>query len=739
MDDHPDALERWGWHVAARPRRVIAAWLVAAALLAVTGRSLAEGTVSSLSVPGTESQQAVEVLQQSFPQRAGDYLDIVLSAPAGLTDPAVRAPVEDLLTGVAAVPGVGAVVSPYGEGGLVSPDGTVAIMRVQFAQAADDVPAASIAAVEALAAGVRGLDLTVELGGPVALAQEREGPNESTVLGLLFATFVLFVLFRALLPSVLPIVSSLGGLAVGFAAIFLMTAFVDLSKFAPNIAAMLGLGIGIDYALFIVARYRENLLDGHGSTEALGVAMATAGRAVVFAGGVVITSLLGLGLMGIPFVGWLGVAAAAMVVMTMLTALTLLPALLALVGPRVLGGRRASTTGGRARDGHPASRWYRLGLAMMRRPYLFFAASATLLVVLSLPVVDMRLGSADAGTNPSHTTTRRAYDLVAGAFGPGMNGPLQVVVTGTNQASVEAVRTTLSATEGVRSVSPPTVNAAGDTAVLSVIPASSPQATETADLVHALRDEVLPLAVEGSGATTYVGGATARAIDIADRIAARLPAFFGLVIGISFILLVMVFRSLAIPVKAALMNLLSIGAAYGVVVAVFQWGWGMGLVGVSQAGPIESFLPMMLFAVLFGLSMDYEVFLVGRIREEYLHSHDNAEAVARGLAATASVITAAAAIMIMVFLSFVLNEQRVVKEFGLGLAVAVLVDATVVRLLLVPATMELMGDWNWWLPAWLDRLLPRVAIEAHERGAPAPVPVAAAIAEAMPPDHRRLS
>lgn len=709
-----DRFGRWGRYAVRRRWRVLAAWIVFAAILGLTARSISEGTVSSLTIPGAESQQAVEVLQRSFPQRSGDYTDVVFAAADGVDAPPVLTSIEQFVEQAGAVPGVAGVSSPFDPGGMISADRTVAVARVQFVNVADDVPTETAQAVAQLAARAQDEALTVELGGPVAAAQEREGPNESTVLGLIAAAIVLYALFRTLIPTVLPIVSSMSGLATGLAVIFSMTAFVDLSKFAPNIATMLGLGVGIDYALFIVARYRENALAGHPTEDAVGIAMATAGKSVAFAGGVVITSLLGLGLMGIPFVRWLGVAAAAMVGISMLAALTLLPALLGVVGPRIVSLRaRPMSTAAQAAADHQSSAWFRLGHAIMRRPYVFFMVSAVILLALSVPAFEMRLGSADAGNNPTSSTTRRAYDLVADAFGAGTNGPLQIVVEGATAAELEAMRVAIAATPNVQAVPPPTMNPAGDTAVLLVVPGSSPQASETVGLVHLLRGEVLPEALQGSNARSYVGGATARAIDIAERISSRLPLFFSLVIGISFLLLVMVFRSVVIPLKAALMNLLSIGAAYGVVVAVFQWGWGMGLVGVTQAGPIESFLPMMLFAVLFGLSMDYEVFLVSRIREEYLTSHDNATSVARGLAATASVITAAAAIMIMVFLSFVLNDQRVVKEFGLGLAVAVFVDATVVRLLLVPATMALMGQWNWWLPGWLDRLFPRVSIEGH--------------------------
>ena len=706
MSSNRSALDRWGRFTVRKRWWVVAAWIVAFAATAGLMRVVSTGTGNNLDLPGSESQRAVDVLRASFPERSGDYADVVFAAPGGIDEPETNLRIEAAVAGLTDIPGVASVVSPYAPAGaIVSGDRTVAIARVQFFERADDVPGSSSAMLDEIAASARSDALAVEIGGPVQDAREREGPNESTVLGLIAGLVILYILFRAFIPTVLPIASAMAGLAIGFFVIFSMTAVIDLSKFAPNIAAMLGLGVGIDYALFIVARHRENMRDGLDPEAAAGVALATAGKSVAFAGGVVITSLLGLSLMGIPFVGWIGFAAAVMVTIALLAALSLLPALLGIAGKRLV--RRQAVTQHDARSTE-ASPWYRLGHAIMRRPYLFLGLSTAILVVLSIPVVDMRLGSADAGNNPESATTRRAYDLVAGAFGPGMNGPLQVVLDGANRDQAVQVREAIVANPGVASVSAPLTNGDGSVAVLSVVPNTSPQSEATTSLVHELRGNVLPAAVAGSNIDPLVGGATARGIDIADRIMERLPLFFALVIGISFVLLVVVFRSLLIPLKAALMNLLSIGAAYGFVVAVFQWGWGLQLTGVDATGPVESFLPMMLFAVLFGLSMDYEVFLVSRIHEEYLRTGDNAVSVARGLASTASVITAAAAIMIVVFLSFVLNDQRVVKEFGLGLAIAVFIDATVVRLMLVPATMALLGDRSWYAPKWLQRVLPHV-------------------------------
>lgn len=720
MNEKPSLLERWGRFAVRRRWYVFGGSLATIVVLLVAGRLLYQGTTTTLDIPGTESQEATDVLRQSFPERAGDYGDIVFRTSASLDAPAVRAEVDRVLAEAAAVPEVVSVASPYAPGGAISTDRTAGIARVQFSKSADSVSSSSANAVKDLAASARSSTLDVEFGGPVPSAQEHEGPNESTILGLVAALVVLYILFRTLLPTLLPIGTAVAGLAAGFGVVFSMTAFADLSKFAPNISAMLGLGVGIDYALFIVARHREALLSGRSPEEAAGVAMATAGKSVAFAGGVVVTSLLGLSLMGIPFVAWLGLAAAAMVALAVAVAMTLLPALLGLAGERIAALRlpiRRNTTVNHDQD---KTAWSRLGFAIMRRPWLFLTLSSVTLIVLAIPVLDMRLGSADAGNNPPSSQTRRAYDVIADEFGPGANGPLQVVLRNATPEQVGEAKDALAKATNVAAVSGPVTNAAGDTAILSVVPKSAPQDAATTDLVHELRNDVLPGALGDGTATSYVGGTTARYIDIADRISDRLPLFFALVIGLSFVLLVLVFRSLMIPLKAALMNLISIGAAYGVVVAVFQWGWGLGLVGADRTGPVESFLPMMLFAVLFGLSMDYEVFLVSRIREEYLRTGRNDVSVARGLSHTASVITAAATIMIVVFFSFTLNDQRVVKEFGLGLGVAVLVDATIVRLVLVPATMELMGHWNWWLPGWLDRMLPNISIEgSHEMATPA--------------------
>jgi RND superfamily putative drug exporter len=496
----------------------------------------------------------------------------------------------------------------------------------------------------------------------------------------------------------------------------------DMPTFAAQLAGMIGLGVGIDYALFIVTRYRQELHAGRDPEDATRTALTTSGRAVVFAGCTVIISLLGMFLMGLSFVRGLALGAVMAVLMVMLASVTLLPAVLGFAGHaidklRVPGLHRDESA-------HRATLAYRWSRQVQRHPWRFAIAGLAILVVLGLPVLSLRLGTSDAGNDPTSLTTRRAYDLLSKGFGPGFNGPLVVAAELPGPSSrpvVDGLRTRLIRTPGVASATAAQVNPRGDAAVITVYPDGAPQDARTADLVHHLRDSVVPSVVRGTGVVVKIGGNTASGIDQSAYLGGRLPWFIGAVILLSFLLLLVVFRSLVVPLKAAVMNLLSIGAAYGIVVAVFQWGWLGGVVGINKAGPIDSFVPMMLFAVLFGLSMDYEVFLLSRVREEYVRTGDNATAVADGLAATARVITAAAAIMISVFLAFVLGDTRVIKLFGLGLASAIFIDATVVRMLLVPATMELLGDANWWLPRRLDRVLPDLDVEGIERPEPAGV------------------
>jgi RND superfamily putative drug exporter len=688
---------------------VVAGWILLVGLAAVGSRAVGGSFVNDLSVSGTDSQAAYDTMRESFPQLSGDPLQVVVRADRGLADPAVKSLVETSLARIGSSSDVAAVQSPYAPGGTVSADGTTAIITVVFTERAKDIPPGSVDAVKAAAAEIRTAGVQVEFGGPAAATET--GPSGSEVIGLLAAVVVLLLVFGSLYAMVVPLLTALLALGLGISVVGIASAWISIGTAGPVVAAMIGLGVGIDYALLIVTRHREGLFAGHDPAESITTALATAGRSVLVAGSTVIVALLSLFLIGIPFVSALGLASAVTVASTLLAAVTLLPALLAVFGGSLDRFRvrplRLDHVGGRD------SGWHRWTRRIQRRPWPYLVASALALLVMAVPLVSIRLGTGDGASAPEGSTVRASYDVVTGELGAGWTGPLLVTATYDKATSrdqaqgwLDATRADLAATPGVAAVPSAMLNAAGDAAMLSVVPVGSPQDRSTEDLVHRVRSDVLPRA-EG---VTHVGGATATAVDLADRLGQRMVWFVAFVIGLSFLLLLVEFRSVFIPVKAAVMNLLSVGAAYGVVVAVFQWGWLSALFGV-EPGPIESFAPMMLFAVLFGLSMDYEVFLLSRVREEYLRTDDAGRSVADGIAATARVITAAASVMVVVFASFLLNDQRVVNLFGFGLAVAIAIDATVVRLVLVPAVMAIAGRLAWWMPRRLDRLLPRIHVE----------------------------
>ena len=709
--------DRWPRYASRHPRRVLLGALIAVvafgALFYSVGGTFGEG----FSVPGTESQRLRDLLEERFPQTAGDSATVVVRAPAGLEDPEVRAQVEALLADLAELPDVVAVASPYEELGGISFDGAIARITVRYSERASDLDRSSIHALLDLREERSTPELQVEATGRVIRNLEMELPGSAELFGLGAAVIILLIAFGSVVAMGLPIVTALFALASGFFLVGVGAAFVDLPSFTPQFAAMIGIGVGIDYALLVVTRFREGLANKLSVEDAIVQAAATAGRSVVFAGSAVAIALLGLWFVGIPFVAYLGTAAALVVALSVGVAIMVLPALLSVVGTRIdrlrVPGLSPPTAESETGVG------YRLSRLVQRAPLPFLLVSLGLLLLLAWPALSMRLGSSDAGNNPESFTSRRAYDLLSEGFGPGFNGPIVVGIRideADAAGSVEGLPAVLQETEGVAFVSPLSFNEERSAALVTVIPDSAPQEQATRDLVHRLR-QIIPEAVGASGAEAFVGGSTASFIDVGDRISSRIPFFFAAVIGMSFVLLMAVFRSVLIPLKAALMNVLSIGAAYGVVVAVFQWGWMGGLLGVQREGPIESFVPMMIFAIVFGLSMDYEVFLVSRVQEEYLRTGDNSEAVARGLSVTTRVISAAAAIMVAVFISFALGDQRVVKEFGIGLATAIFLDATVVRLILVPSIMQLLGDANWWMPGWLDRLLPRIGLDSNSGAA----------------------
>jgi RND superfamily putative drug exporter len=703
-----------------RRRRVLVAWIVALVAVSAIGSNVGSTFSQGFSLSDTESQHAADLLASRFPARAGDEGQIVFSHPdpgtGGVRDAAVQARMEHLFAEVADVHGVTAVVSPYTAEGAqqVARDGDIAYATVQFDRAASKIPTSTIEHIRHLAHDAEGGGVKIALGG--RMFQEGGGIGPAELIGIVAAIVILLVAFGSVLAMGLPILVALFGIGIGIAFVELLSHVIATPDIATQLASMIGIGVGIDYALFIVTRYRQGLEEGLEPEHAVVRAIDTAGRAVVFAGCTVVISLLGLFLMGVDFVNGMALGTSITVAIVMLASITLLPALLGFVGRTIdrLSVRRRSVVKPREQ-----TMWYRWSRVVQRRPWPAFAGGLAVLVVLAIPLLSMRLAFPDAGGNPTSDTTRQAYDLVAKGFGAGFNGPLVLAAefpkgaTGSLDGhALDELAARLQHTPDVAAVVGPIPSPTGDAAVIRVIPSSSPQSVATTDLVGTLRDDVIPSAVRGSDVQVHVGGLTASSIDVSERLSSRLPLFIGAVLVLSFLLLMAVFRSLLVPLKAVIMNLLSIGAAYGVVVAVFEWGWGANILGVEQTGPIAPFVPMMMVAILFGLSMDYEVFLLSRIREEYDRTGDNAVAVADGLASTARVITAAALIMVTVFGSFVFGANTTVKLFGLGLATAILVDATVVRMVLVPATMELLGDRNWWFPRWLDRVIPRLHVEA---------------------------
>jgi RND superfamily putative drug exporter len=675
---------------------------------------------TDFSLPGAESQKAFDLLEDSFPGVAGDTADIVFKAEQGVTDPQVRDAMEGLFAEISEVDRVVGIDSPYSERGdrQVSPDGTVAFATVHFSVVEDQaVPPEIGNEIVALAAEVDVEGLTVEPGGSVIAFSEFEEPGGAEGIGILFAMVILLITFGSVLAMGLPIGTALFGIAIGLSLVMLFANFLSVPDFTPQLASMIGIGVGIDYALFIVTRYRQQLHHGLDPEQATMVAITTSGKAVLFAGTTVVISLLGILLMGFAFVEGLAVGGAATVAVTMIASVTLLPAFLGFVGKGVDRWRLPWFHQDESKFEHSlAYRWSRV---IQRFPWPAAIVGLAVLVLMSIPLFSIRLGFADASGSSTERSSRRAYDLLSEGFGPGFNGPLLLATeldSPDDTSTLEAAGATLSETEGIAAVTPPQVSPNGETAVLTAFPTTSPQDEATTKLVERLRADVIPEATGGEGNPIYVGGLTASIVDFSEANADRLPTLLVVVIGLSFLLLVVVFRSIVVPLKAAVMNLLSISAAYGAVVAIFQWGWLKSLVGVETTAPIEAWVPMMLFTILFGLSMDYEIFLLSRVREEYVRIKDNRAAVANGLATTARVITAAAAIMVTLFLVFVFGfEERAIKLFAVGLAVAIFVDATVVRLVLVPATMELLGDANWWLPKWLGRILPKIEIEGEDK------------------------
>ena len=731
------ALYRLGRFGARRPWVVIAGWLAVAAVVVGASGAFGQDLEDSLAVPGLDSQEAVELLSDAHSDRAGLTAQVVATPRddgATFFDSAeARAELADVQAAVAELPDVVGTSDPAGalaegedaavSGGMVSPDGRVALVRVQY-PVVDDLDASALAHLQRLGDEVEaGRHLRVEMGGDLFFAFGEPEASTGEAIGLVAAVVILLLAFGSVVAMGLPIGMAVFGLAISVSSMSLIARLVDIPSWATEIGTMVGLGVGIDYALFLVTRHREFLGRGLPVDESVGRAVATAGRAVVFAGGTVIIAILGLAVADIPFVTYGGIAISVIVLVMVVASITLLPAFLGLAGTRVnrRGRRRQASAPAPAAVAAIGGGWQRWGRHVSSHAWAYAVGVTAALLALSAPVLALRLGFPDEGTLPAHRTERQAYDLVADGFGPGINGPLVIAVAiGEDPSVVGPLRRAVAADAGIASVAPPEVDAEAGVATLVALPTTAPQDEATLDTVDRLRTEVFPAVLDGSPARAHVGGATAMWGDLGDRVADRLPLFVAAVVLLSFVLLTVVFRSILVPLKAAVLNLLSIGAAYGVMVMVFQWGWGKDLIGLEATVPIIPFIPMFMFAIVFGLSMDYEVFLLSRVREEYLATGDNDASVTHGIASTARVITSAALIMISVFLGFALGDDPAVKMFGLGLATAILVDATIVRMILVPATMKLMGRANWWLPAWLDRVLPTVDLDADEPGAGPP-------------------
>ncbi len=711
--------------------RVVLAW-VAALAIAIGLASVANGEFSAdYSAPGSDSAQAQTLLEERFPSQSGDTIDVVVRSDAPATDPAVQEDVAALLDELGAQPHVTAVDDPYTAPGGISPDGQtlVAQLRLDVVNPGD-MPVADTEKIIEAAEAHDTSGFEVALGGQTVEMAEM-GEIGSEAIGLAAAVIILLITFGTVVAAGLPALVAVSGLAISSVLVGVVAAITDVPDWSTALASMMGIGIGIDYVLLMVTRFREWRAAGLDPEHATVATLDTAGRAVLVAGSTVVISLLGLFAMGLSFMQGAAAVTIVAVLVVMAAAVTLLPALLGFFGRWVdrlrlpLGRRRTVHV---AAGGHlePSREWVRWSRLIERNRVLATVAGVTVLVALALPFLDVRFGFPDAGNRPEHQTSRQAYDRLGDAFGDGANGPLLLaadLAAPGDISDLDGLATDLSNTSGVAVVNPPLLNESGDTAIMTVLPTTGPQDAATEELIDRLRDDVIPTAMDGTGTAVHVGGVTATSIDSTANVASRLPFLIAGVVAISVLLLLVSFRSIVIPVTAALMNLLSVAAAYGIVALALQGGWFGQLIGIDNATPLPAFIPVIMFAVLFGLSMDYEVFLVSRMRESWERHADNRRAIVSGLAGTGRVITAAAAIMVAVFAAFIPSPDVMLKVIGVGMAAAILVDATVVRLLLVPAVMQLLGRANWWLPAWLDRRLPQLHVEGRpEAFLPPPLP-----------------
>jgi putative drug exporter of the RND superfamily len=697
---------------------VVAVWVLALAGVFLGSRIAGSSYDNGFSLPGTDSTKALNLMQRQLPNQSGDTDSIVWHVKSGsVRDSAVQSRIAPMLAKVARVPEVGAVSSPYAPGNAhqVSKDGRTAYAQLTFSKDADAVKVSNVKKVIADAKAARSSGLQVELGGNAIENAQQTPQGISEVVGFVAAAIVLFIAFGSLLAMLLPLLTAAFAIGTGLLSVTLLSHAVSMPNFASLLGSLIGLGVAIDYALFIVSRHRSNLRQGSSPEDAAARALDTSGRAVLFAGGTVCIALLGMFVVNLQFLNGVAVAASLTVVLAVLAAETLLPAMFGFLGLHVLSRRvqRQLATGQPDPRGATSltARW---SAFVERNPRRLAAVAVAIMAVLAIPLLSLRLAISDQGNDPTSTTTRHAYDLLAKGFGPGFNGPLLVVAETTKTADATPLWSSIQHTPGVAQIAPMPSKPGDTVRVAQVIPTTSPQDKRTDHLISRLRDNVIPKAEHGGIQRAYVGGVTAVNKDFSTITRDKLPEFIGAIIGLGFILLLLAFRSLVVPLTSAIMNLLAAAASFGILVAFFQWGWITRLIGRGDSVPVNAFLPIIMLALLFGLSMDYQVFLVSRMHEEWVNTEDNGHSVRIGQAATGRVITAAATIMILVFGSFLLAGQRVIAEFGIGLASAVLLDAFILRTVLVPAVMHLLAERNWWLPRGLDRALPRVAVEGAE-------------------------
>jgi RND superfamily putative drug exporter len=699
--------------------RTVLAWLLALGVAVGLASAFGGEFKADYSAPGSDSQQAQTLLEDRFPAQAGDTVDVVVHADGGVQ--ARQQDVADLLAKMAVVPHVAAASDPFTDPAGISQDGSTLVAHLRLdVENPVDMPKEDSEKLLDLANGASTDGFQVAVGGQ-SIAQAEQGEIGSEGLGLAAAAIILLLMFGSVVAAGLPILVAVAGLAVSSTLTTVVISLVDAPDWSTSLATMMGIGIGIDYALLMVTRFREWRAAGLDPEAATVATLDTAGRSVMVAGTTVVISMLGLFAMGLSFMRGAAVVTIIGVLIVMAASVTLFPALLGYLGKHIDRLRLPLGRGHQvqvAEGGHvePSRAWLGWSRLVDRHRIVAAVLGVAALLALAAPFLDVRFGFPDAGNNREETSSRQAYDMLADGFGPGMNGPLLLVAelpTGSDASALDSVAQAVSATPGVVAVAPAALNETGDAAVMTVVPAAGPQDQESEDLIRRLRDDVIPGATSGSDVVVHVGGVTATSIDSTDNISKRLPLLIGGVVLLSMLLLIASFRSLAVAVKAAVMNLLSVAASYGVVALVLQGGWAGQLVGIDTPTPLPAFVPVLMFAVLFGLSMDYEVFLVSRMREGWLRTGDNEQAILGGLAGTGRVITAAAAIMVAVFAAFIPSPDVVLKVIGVGMASAIFIDATVVRLLLVPAVMYLLGRANWWMPAWLGRLLPELHVEGH--------------------------